>query len=41
MANRLKGDDKIILLTPYGKSEKEDLRAAELKRIVKLIGELK
>ena len=37
----LKADDQIFLLTLYGKSEKENLSAAELKRIVKLIGELK
>ena len=37
----LKADDQIFLLTLYGKSEKEDLSAAELKRIVKLIEELK
>ena len=34
-------DEQIFLITLYGKSEKEDLSAAELKRIVKLIGELK
>ena len=37
----LKADDQIFLLTLYGKGEKEDLSAAELKRIVKLIEELK
>lgn len=37
----LKADDQIFLLTLYGKGEKEDLGAAELKRIVKLIEELK
>lgn len=37
----VKADDQIVLLTLYGKSEKEDLSAAELKRIVKLIEELK
>lgn len=36
----LKSDDQVFLLTLYGKSEKEDLSAAELKRIVKLIEEL-
>ncbi len=36
-----KADDQIVLLTLYGKSEKADLSAAELKQIVKLIGELK
>ena len=36
-----KADDQIFLLTLYGKSEKEDLSAADLKRIVKLIEELK
>lgn len=36
----LKADDQIFLLTLYGKSEKEDLSAVELKRIVKLIEEL-
>ncbi|MEK6593304.1 MAG: type II toxin-antitoxin system RelE/ParE family toxin [Pseudomonadota bacterium] len=34
-------DEQIFLITLYGKSEKEDLSAAELKRIVKLIEELK
>jgi len=37
----LKADDQIFMLTLYGKSDKEDLSAAELKRIVKLIEELK
>lgn len=37
----VKADDQIVLLTLYGKSEKDDLSAAELKRIVKLIEELK
>lgn len=37
----LKAEDQIFFLTLYGKSEKEDLSAAELKRIVKLIEELK
>lgn len=36
-----KADDQIFLLTLCGKGEKEDLSAAELKRIVKLIRELK
>ena len=36
----LKADDQLFLLTLYGKGEKEDLSAAELKRIVKLIEEL-
>jgi hypothetical protein len=35
-----KAEDQIFLLTLYGKGEKEDLSAAELKRIVKLIEEL-
>ena len=37
----LKADDQIFLLTLYGTSDKDDLSAAELKRIVKLIEELK
>lgn len=37
----LKADDQIFMLTLYGKGEKEDLTAAELKRIAKLIEELK
>jgi mRNA-degrading endonuclease RelE of RelBE toxin-antitoxin system len=37
----IKDDDQIVLLTFYGKSEKENLSTAELKQIVKLIGELK
>ena len=36
-----KADEQIFLLTLYGKGEKEDLSAAELKRIVKLIEEMK
>lgn len=36
-----KADDQIVLLTLYGKSEKADLSASELKQIVKLIEELK
>ena len=37
----LKADGQIFLLTLYGKGEKENLGAAELKRIVKLVEELK
>jgi hypothetical protein len=37
----LRSDEQIFLLTLYGKGEKEDLSAAEFKRIVKLVGELK
>ena len=37
----LRADEKIVLLTLYGKGEKEDLSAAEFKRIVKLVEELK
>lgn len=37
----MKSDDQIFLLTLYGKGEKEDLSAVELKRVVKLIEELK
>ena len=36
----LKADHQIFLLTIYGKSEKADLTADELKRVVKLIEEL-
>jgi mRNA-degrading endonuclease RelE of RelBE toxin-antitoxin system len=36
----LKADYQIFLLTIYGKSEKSDLTADELKRVVKLIEEL-
>src|SRR5258706_8668476 len=36
-----RADEQIFLLTLYGKGEKEDLSAAELKRIVKLVEELK
>lgn len=36
----VKADEQIFLLTLYGKGEQEDLSAAELKRIIKLIGEL-
>ena len=35
-----KAEDQVFLLTLYGKGEKENLSAAELKRIVKLIEEL-
>jgi hypothetical protein len=34
------GRRSIFLLTLYGKGEKEDLSAADLKRIVKLLAEL-
>jgi mRNA-degrading endonuclease RelE of RelBE toxin-antitoxin system len=37
----LKAEDQIFLLTLSGKGEKEDLSTADLKRIVKLIEELK
>ena len=37
----VRADEQIFLLTLYGKGEKEDLSAAELKRIVKLVEELK
>ena len=37
----LTADHQIVLLTLYGKDEKENLSAAELKRIVKLIEEFK
>jgi hypothetical protein len=37
----LRADEQIFLLTLYGKGEKEDLSAAKLKRIVKLVEELK
>jgi len=33
-------DDQIFFLTLYGKGEKEDLSAAELKRVVRLLAEL-
>lgn len=36
-----KADEQIFFLTIYGKGEKEDLSAAELKRIVRLVEELK
>lgn len=34
-------DDQIFFLTLYGKVEKEDLSATDLKRIVKLLAEIK
>lgn len=37
----LTADDQIMFLTLYGKSEKENLSAAELKQVVKLIEEFK
>ncbi len=37
----LRAGEQIFLLTLYGKGEKENLGAAELKRIVKLVEELK
>jgi len=37
----LRANEQIFLLTLYGKGEKEDLSAAEFKRIVKLVEELK
>ena len=37
----LTADDQIMFLTVYGKGEKENLSAAELKQVVKLIEELK
>jgi hypothetical protein len=37
----IKADEQIFLLTLYGKGEKENLSAAELKRIAKLVEELK
>lgn len=37
----LRADEQIVLLTLYGKGEKEDLSAAELRRIVNLVEELK
>lgn len=36
----IKADEQIVLLTLYGKGEKGNLSAAELKRIVKIIEEL-
>ena len=35
-----KADEQIFMLTLYGKSEQEDLSAADLRRIVKLLAEL-
>lgn len=32
-------DEQIFLLTLYGKGEKEDLSAADLKRVMKLLAE--
>lgn len=37
----LTADDQIMFLTLYGKSEKENLSAADLKQLVKLIEEFK
>jgi hypothetical protein len=37
----LTADDQIMFLTLYGKSEKGNLSAAELKQVVKLIEEFK
>ena len=37
----LTADDQIMFLTVYGKGEKENLSAAELKQVVELIEELK
>jgi len=36
----VKADDQIFLLTIYGKNEKADLSAADLKRVVRLLEEL-
>ncbi|SRR5581483_7829453 len=36
-----KADEQIFLLTIYGKGEKESLSAADLKRVVRLLEELK
>jgi mRNA-degrading endonuclease RelE of RelBE toxin-antitoxin system len=33
-------DEQIFLLTIYGKGEKEDLSAADLKKVVKLLAEI-
>lgn len=33
-------DQQILLLTLYGKGEREDLSAADLKRVVKLLAEI-
>lgn len=37
----VRSDEQIFLLTLYGKGEQEDLSAAEFKRIVRLVEELK
>ena len=37
----LTADDQIMFLTLYGKGEKGNLSAAELKQVVKLIEEIK
>jgi mRNA-degrading endonuclease RelE of RelBE toxin-antitoxin system len=37
----VRDDAQIFLITIYGKSEKEDLSSADLKRIVRLVKELK
>jgi hypothetical protein len=37
----LTADDQIMFLTLYGKNEKENLSAADLKQVVKLIEEFK
>ena len=36
----IKANEQIVLLTLYGKGEKENLSAAELRRVVKIIEEL-
>ena len=36
----IKADEQIVLLTLYAKGEQENLTAAELKRVVKIIEEL-
>lgn len=36
----VRADDQIFLLTIYGKNEKADLSAADLKRVVRLLEEL-
>ncbi len=35
-----RAEDQTFMLTLYGKGEKEDLSAADLKRVVKLLAEL-
>jgi hypothetical protein len=35
-----KADDRIFMLTLYGKGEKENLSAADLKRVVRLLAEI-